>query len=191
METKGKKKEVKVYSRIDLGDILGPTDVSRRKTKIICTLGPSCDTKEKLIEMLEAGMDVARLNFSHGDHESHGAMLATLKEALKEIPGKQCAVLLDTKGPEIRTGLLEGHGKVTFDAGQELEITTDYSIEGTKERIACSYKSLPKTVKPGDQILIADGTMVCTVLECLDKGVKVKVKNKATIGEKKNMNLPG
>ena len=191
METKGKKKVVKVYSRIDLDDILGATDVSRRKTKIICTLGPSCNTKEKLIEMLEAGMDIARLNFSHGDHESHGVMLDTLREALKAMPGKQCAVLLDTKGPEIRTGLLEGHGKITFEAGQELEITTDYSIEGTKDRIACSYKSLPKTVKPGDQILIADGTMVCTVLECLDSSVKVKVKNKATIGEKKNMNLPG
>jgi pyruvate kinase len=181
----------KTFSRIDLEDILGSTDVSKRKTKIICTLGPSCGTKEKLVEMLEAGMDIARLNFSHGDHESHGKMLDTLREAVKELPGKQCAVLLDTKGPEIRTGLLEGHGKVTFEAGQELEITTDYTIEGTKDRIACSYKSLPKTVKPGDQILVADGTLVCDVVECMDDGVKVKVKNNATIGEKKNMNLPG
>jgi pyruvate kinase len=178
-------------SRIDLRDILGPTDVSKRKTKIICTLGPSCSSKETLIEMLEAGMDVARLNFSHGDHESHGKMLDTLREAVKSIPGKQCAVLLDTKGPEIRTGLLEGHGKVSFEAGQDLEITTDYTIEGTKERISCSYKSLPKTVKQGDEILIADGSLVCVVQECLESSVRVKVKNKATIGEKKNMNLPG
>lgn len=115
--------------------------------------------------MLEAGMDIARFNFSHGTHESHGTMLETLREAIKEIPGKQCAVLLDTKGPEIRTGLLASHEKVTFTAGQDLEITTDYTFEGTKEKISCSYKGLPKTVKPGDQILIADGTLVCDVVE--------------------------
>ena len=78
-----------LYSRISLGDILGHTDISKRKTKIICTLGPSCNTKEKLVEMLEAGMDIARLNFSHGDHETHGLMVDTLREAVKSIPGKQ------------------------------------------------------------------------------------------------------
>jgi len=179
------------YSKISLSDILGKTNVSKRKTKIICTLGPSCSTKEKLVEMLEAGMDIARLNFSHGDHESHGKMLDTLREAVKEIPGKQCAVLLDTKGPEVRTGMLEGHGKVTFTAGQDLEITTDYTFLGTSEKIACSYEKLPQTVKPGDLILMADGTVTCKVLECGDTSIKVKVKNNATIGEKKNMNLPG
>lgn len=154
-----------MYSRIKISDIFGKTDVSKRKTKIICTLGPSCSTKEKLKEMIEAGMDIARLNFSHGDHESHGEMLETLKAAEKEVPGKHVAVMLDTKGPEIRTGLIAGHGKVSFVAGQELEITTDYTFEGTSEKIACSYKSLPKTVKPGDQVLMADGTVVCKVLE--------------------------
>lgn len=178
-------------SRIKLDDILSETEVQNRKTKIICTLGPSCGTVEKLVEMLNAGMDVARFNFSHGDHESHGKMLDTLREAVKSIPGKQCAVLLDTKGPEIRTGFLEGHDKVSFEAGQDLEISTDYTLEGTSTKIACSYKSLPKTVKPGDEILIADGSLVCTVEECLEESVRVKVKNNATIGERKNMNLPG
>lgn len=168
MERKAIRADEKVYSKIDLADILGETDITKRKTKIICTLGPSCSTKEKLIEMLQAGMDIARLNFSHGDHESHGLMLDTLREAIKELPGKQCAVLLDTKGPEIRTGLLEGHGKLKLEAGQALEITTDYTFLGTSEKISCSYKQLPKTVKPGDQILIADGTLVCIVQECLD-----------------------
>jgi pyruvate kinase len=181
----------KVYSKIKLTDILGSTDVTKRKTKIICTLGPSCSTKEILKQMLELGMDIARLNFSHGDHESQGKTLDTLREAIKELPGKQCAVLLDTKGPEIRTGVLVNHEKVTFEAGQMLEISTDYTIEGTKDRISCSYKKLPKTVKPGDQILIADGSLVCIVDECLEDSVRVIVKNKATIGEKKNMNLPG
>mmetsp|Transcript_8070 Transcript_8070/g.9202 ORF Transcript_8070/g.9202 Transcript_8070/m.9202 type:complete len:503 (-) Transcript_8070:41-1549(-) len=178
-------------ARITLSNILGATDVSHRKTKIICTLGPSCSTQEKLVEMLNAGMDVARFNFSHGDHESHGKMLDTLREAVKLIPGKQCAVLLDTKGPEIRTGFLEGHEKVTFEAGQDLEITTDYSFEGNSKKIACSYKGLAKTVKPGDQVLMADGSLVCTVEECLEDSIRVTVKNKATIGERKNMNLPG
>lgn len=179
------------YNKITLDNILSPTNLTQRKTKIICTLGPSCGTKEKLIEMLEAGMDIARLNFSHGDHESHGKMLDTLKEAIKELPGKQCAILLDTKGPEIRTGLVEGHGKVSLKAGQELEITTDYSFLGTSDKIACSYKALPQTVKPGDLILMSDGTVSCTVLECHDDHVKVRVKNNAMLGEKKNMNLPG
>lgn len=179
------------YSRIKLSDIMGSTDVSKRKTKIICTLGPSCSTKERLMEMIGSGMDVARFNFSHGTHETHGIMLDTLRDAAKECPGKIVAVLLDTKGPEIRTGMLEGHGKVSFEAGQELEITTDYSFEGTKSKIACSYKGLPTTVKPGDTILVADGSMVCIVEECLEDGVKVTVKNNATIGERKNMNLPG
>ena len=188
MESKKDKDNVR---SITLDNILGATDVSARKTKIICTLGPSCGSKEMLVNMLNAGMDIARLNFSHGDHESHGKMLDTLKEAVKGIPGKQCAVLLDTKGPEIRTGFLEEHNNVSFEANQELEITTDYSFEGNSSKIACSYKSLPKTVKPGDQILIADGSLVCIVEECLEESVRVTVKNNATIGERKNMNLPG
>jgi len=158
-------KEEKYRSRVKIGDIFEKTDISKRKTKIICTLGPSCSTKEKMMEMLEAGMDIARFNFSHGDHESHGIMLETLREAVKAMPGKQCAVLLDTKGPEIRTGMIEGHGKISLVAGQDLEITTDYTFLGTKDKIACSYKKLPTTVKPGDQILIADGTLVCVVKE--------------------------
>lgn len=80
-------------------------------------------------------------------------------------PGSNCAILLDTKGPEIRTGMLKDHKPITLTKGQQLEIVTDYNIEGDNTRISCSYAELPTTVKPGDQILIADGTLVCTVKE--------------------------
>lgn len=83
----------------------------------------------------------------------------------KQRPGNQCAILLDTKGPEIRTGMLKDHKPVTFKRGQLLEIVTDYNIEGDNTKLACSYASLPTTVKPGDQILIADGSLVCKVKE--------------------------
>eukprot|EP00743_Colponemidia_sp_Colp-15_P000422 GILK01000483.1.p1 GENE.GILK01000483.1~~GILK01000483.1.p1 ORF type:complete len:511 (-),score=106.74 GILK01000483.1:182-1714(-) len=176
---------------ITMDNILGLTDVAQRKTKIICTMGPSCWSKERLVEMLDAGMNVARLNFSHGDHASHAKTVENLRAALKERPGRVCAILLDTKGPEIRTGLLKNHTPIDLVAGQELLISTDYDLEGDLQTIACSYTSLPRSVKPGSPILMADGLITCTVLECLENAVRVRVNNNAKLGEKKNMNLPG
>ena len=118
-----------------------------------------------LVKMLDAGMNVARLNFSHGDHETHGRSVANLREALKQRPDKTCAIMLDTKGPEIRTGLLVDHAPVTFQAGQDLEIVTDYTVEGDVNKIACSYPALPQTVEVGSTIYVADGTLTCTVKE--------------------------
>jgi len=109
----------------------------------------------------------------------------------KQRPGNQCAILLDTKGPEIRTGMLVDKGPVSFTKGQNLQILTDYTIEGDESRIACSYPELPTTVKPGDEILIADGSLSCRVKECYEDCVNCEVLNDATIGERKNMNLPG
>jgi pyruvate kinase len=106
-----------------------PVDMATRKTKIICTLGPACWDVDMLVQMLDAGMNVARLNFSHGDHKSHGASLDNLRAALKQRPDKVCAVMLDTKGPEIRTGMLDGD-KATFTKGQTLEITNDFEFKG-------------------------------------------------------------
>jgi len=140
--------------------------------------------------MLDAGMNVARLNFSHGDHESHGGSVDRLREALKMRPDKVCAIMLDTKGPEIRTGMLKG-GTVTLVKDQTLEITTDYDYEGDAEKIACSYQALPTSVVVGSCIYIADGSLTCEVSEILESGVKVKVMNNATLGNRKNMNLPG
>jgi len=103
----------------------------------------------------------------------------------------QCSIMLDTKGPEIRTGLLKNHQPIDLQKGQLLEITTDYSYEGDPKKIACSYKSLPISVKPGNTILIADGTIEATVVEILKDGVVVEIGNSCKLGEKKNMNLPG
>jgi pyruvate kinase len=116
-----------------------------------------------LVKMLDAGMNVARLNFSHGDHETHGKSLDNLRAALKQRPDLTCAVMLDTKGPEIRTGLLEGGKPIELTAGQSLKITTDYSFKGNTECIACSYESLPTTVQVGSLIYVADGSLTCTV----------------------------
>lgn len=123
--------------------------------------------------------------------QGHGDTVKKIRAALKERPGAHVALMLDTKGPEIRTGLLKDHKSVTLVEGQDLEIVTDYTVEGDNTRIACSYKSLPTSVKVGGQILIADGTLVCEVKEIRAESVLVKVCNNVSIGEKKNMNLPG
>lgn len=117
--------------------------------------------------------------------------MRNIREAVRQRPGSHVAIMLDTKGPEIRTGLLKDHKPVTLVEGQDLEIVTDYSLEGDSNTIACSYKTLPTSVKVGGQILIADGTLVTEVKEIRESSVVVKVLNNVTIGEKKNMNLPG
>lgn len=99
--------------------------------------------------------------------------------------------MLDTKGPEIRTGMLKGHKSVSLVAGQTLKLVTDYSFEGDETTIACSYPKLPQSVKQGGKILMADGSIVLKVIECGSDFVKCRVVNDATIGERKNMNLPG
>ena len=121
-----------------------------------------------LIKMLDAGMNVARLNFSHGDHKTHGQSVDNLREALKQRPEKTCAIMLDTKGPEIRTGFLRDNKPIDITAGQKLKIVTDYAIEGDNTKIACSYKSLPITVSVGSVIFIADGSLTCEVVEIHD-----------------------
>lgn len=118
-----------------------------------------------LVKMIDAGMNVARLNFSHGDHKTHGQSVENLKEALKQRPDKQVAVMLDTKGPEIRTGMLRDNKPVDIVAGQTLKIGIAYDIEGDSKQIACSYKSLPQTVHVGSTIFIADGALTCEVTE--------------------------
>lgn len=176
-----------IYS---LAKVLAPSRGDIKKTKVVCTIGPACSTPEKLGQMLEAGMDVARLNFSHGTHDSHKVMLTTLREAFRLNKGKTCAVMLDTKGPEIRTGLLNSP-KVLLVKDQVIEISTDYTLKGDCTKITCSYEELPNSVKVGQHILIADGSLVIKVTEILEKGVRGICLNDAELTEKKNMNLPG
>jgi pyruvate kinase len=154
-------------SRIKFSSIFESIDVTKRRTKIVCTLGPACWDVDMLVKMIDAGMNVARLNFSHGDHKSHGQSVLNLREALKQRPDKTVAIMLDTKGPEIRTGLLKDK-TVEFTAGQSLEIVTDTNIEGDNTRIACTYKQLPSSVSIGSTIYIADGSVTCEVTEILE-----------------------
>ncbi|OWZ12613.1 Pyruvate kinase [Phytophthora megakarya] len=182
---------VKFHVGIEIKQILTPTKARARKTKIICAIGPASWSVEMLGQLLDAGMNVARLNFSHGDHELHMRSLTNLREAMAARPGCHCAVLLDTKGPEIRSGFLKGHEPVQLKAGQTLEITTDYGVEGDSSRIACTYEQLPTSVSVDSKILCDDGSLVMTVLECLSESIIVRVHNDHLLEEKKNMNLPG
>lgn len=180
-------------SFISLDMVKRATDEQSRSTKIICTLGPACWDVEQLELMMDAGMNVARFNFSHGDHEGHGACLERLRTAAKN-KNKNCGVLLDTKGPEIRSGFFaDGAKKIDLVKGETLILTSDYSFKGSNKKLACSYPSLAKSVTLGQQILVADGSLVLKVLSCDEAAgeVSCRIENNASIGERKNMNLPG
>lgn len=175
------------------------TDISKQevgykrpKTKIICTLGPASRSIPMVEKLLRAGMNVARFNFSHGSYEYHQETLDNLRKAM-ENTGIVAAVMLDTKGPEIRTGFLKDGNPIKVTQGQEITISTDYSIKGDEKMICMSYKKLAHDVKPGSSILCSDGTITFTVLSCdTEKGlVHCRCENTWTLGERKNVNLPG
>jgi len=178
---------------ITLDMVKAPTIVKSRRSKIICTLGPACWGVEQLETLMDAGMSVARFNFSHGDHEGHKACLDRLRTAATN-KNRNIAVLLDTKGPEIRTGFFaDGKDKIDLVKGETIILTSDYAFKGDCKKMACSYPALASSVNPGQQILIADGSLVLVVLTCDIPGgqIKCRIENNATIGERKNMNLPG
>jgi len=168
-------------------------DSFHRKCRIICTMGPACWDTETLVKMIDAGMNICRLNFSHGDHEAHGATVARIREAAKQRPDKPVAILLDTKGPEIRTGFFkeECGGKIELEQGKELKLVTDYSYKGDATCFALSYPALPKAVKVGGTILCADGSLSLKVKSIGDDHVITEVMNNCKLGERKNCNLPG
>ena len=158
-----------------------------RKTKIVCTLGPSSSDEATLKKMLLAGMNVARLNFSHGSHEGHKATIEKFRKVRDEI-GVSAAVLLDTKGPEIRTGNFLNGEEILKD-GQNFTLTTE-DVEGTAERVSVTYKNLPKEVKPGNRVLINDGKIVIRVEETTDTEVRGIVVHGGKISNHKGINLP-
>ncbi|XP_062172326.1 pyruvate kinase, cytosolic isozyme [Alnus glutinosa] len=166
--------------------------IIKPKTKIVCTLGPASRSVPMLEKLLRAGMNVARFNFSHGSHEYHQETLDNLRTAM-ENTGILCAVMLDTKGPEIRTGFLKDSKPIQLKQGQEITISTDYSIKGDENMICMSYKKLAEDVNPGMVILCADGTISFAVLSCDKKLglVRCRCENSAVLGERKNVNLPG
>merc|ERR1719183_1088816 len=146
-----------------------------------------------LVKLYAAGLNICRLNFSHGDHEGHGATVKRIREACKQRPDRPVGILLDTKGPEIRTGFFrEGVGsKIELKQGQELKLVTDYEFKGDNTTLAITYKALPTAVKPEQIILVADGGLSLKVKSCGDDHVITEVVNDFVLGEKKNANLPG
>ncbi|MDR1834407.1 MAG: pyruvate kinase, partial [Fusobacteriaceae bacterium] len=160
-----------------------------KKTKIVCTIGPASDSRETLRELLAAGMNMMRLNFSHGSYEEHGERIRTFREVKKEL-GVRAAIMLDNKGPEIRTMKLSGGKDVPITAGQEFTITTDTSIIGDSSIVAVTYEGFAKDLKVNDTILIDDGLLEFTVTEISDQFVKCIAKNNGDLGENKGVNLP-
>jgi len=171
------------------------SDVNKHKirlTKIVCTIGPKTKDVASLEALLAKGMDVMRLNFSHGTHEYHGEVIENLRTAIKNRGDHlYCAIMLDTKGPEIRTGKLKDK-TVQIVAGQEIIVTTDLSIVGDDKRIVIDYQDLAKSAKVGNKILIADGTIALTIKEIIDeRSVRCVVNHTSILGENKNVHLPG
>lgn len=161
-----------------------------RKTKIVCTIGPASESVEKLTQLINAGMNVARLNFSHGDFAEHGARIKNIREAA-EVAGKTVAILLDTKGPEIRThNMLNGGFELT--AGSQSIISMN-EVEGTPEKFSVTYPGLIEDVHVGSRILLDDGLIGLEVTE-IDKEaneIHVNVLNSGTLKNKKGVNVPG
>lgn len=159
-----------------------------RKTKIVCTIGPASESLDMLKKLIDAGLNVARLNFSHGDYEEHGNRIKNIRQASKEL-GKTVAILLDTKGPEIRIGQLK---EDSYELVQDeyLTLTTE-EIIGDKDRIHVTYKNLPNDVHVGSTILIDDGLIGLSVVEINGTEIKCRIVNGGQIKGRKGVNVPG
>ena len=159
-----------------------------RKTKIICTIGPASESEEVLTAMCQAGMDTARLNFSHGTHEEHLQKIQTLKKVRTKL-GIPLPIMLDTKGPEYRLGTFENH-KIELKDGDTFILTAD-QVEGNQERVSVSYDKLPQELTPGEQILINDGLVEVIVKEIEGNDIICTVKQGGVLSDRKSMNFPG
>ncbi|MFB5663583.1 pyruvate kinase [Alteribacillus sp. HJP-4] len=158
-----------------------------RKTKIVCTIGPASESNEMLENLMHAGMNVARLNFSHGDFAEHKARIDTIRETSKRLD-KNVAILLDTKGPEIRTHSMKD-GALQLEKGQEL-IVSGEEVEGTTEKISVTYPNLADDMAPGKKILLDDGLIELEVLKVMGRDLRTKVLNNGELKNKKGVNLP-
>ena len=160
-----------------------------KKTKIVCTIGPKTESVEKLTELVNAGMNVMRLNFSHGNFAEHSVRIQNIR-VVSENLNKKIAVLLDTKGPEIRTIKLENGEDVTLTVGQDFTFTTDITVIGNKNCVAVTYAGFAKDLHPGSIILIDDGLIEMKVVATTETEVKCTVLNTGELGENKGVNLP-
>ncbi|HBH24810.1 MAG TPA: pyruvate kinase [Cytophagales bacterium] len=162
-------------------------DRNHNKTKIVATVGPACETKSRLANLIKSGANVFRLNFSHGTHAEHANRIKSIRELNEEL-NTHISILQDLQGPKIRIAEVE-QGAVTLKVGQKLVITTE-QVLGTKERVSTSYKSLPKDVKIGDSILIDDGNLEMKVVDKNTKEVFTQVLHGGILKSRKGINLP-
>ena len=159
-----------------------------RKTKIICTIGPACSDEATLRKMCLAGMNVARLNFSHGSHQEHLARIRMLQKVREEL-GVPLAIMLDTKGPEYRIGCFE-NGKIELKEGDIFTLTTR-DVPGNQEMVSVSYKDLCAQLQPGDRVLINNGLLVLEVLETDPEKTRCRVLTGGVLSDRKSMSFPG
>jgi len=157
-------------------------------TKIICTIGPASQSVDKLVKLIVAGMDVARMNFSHGTYEEHVKVIENIREARRQT-GEHISILQDLSGPKIRTGTLK-EKSVVLQEGSSLTFTTQ-EVLGTADRVSTTYKGLPNDVEPNDTILLDDGKMSVKVVSKTSTDVSCVVVNGGILSEHKGMNLPG
>ncbi len=160
-----------------------------RRTKIVCTIGPATKSEQKIEQLIRAGMNVARLNFSHGTHEDHALVIERVRSISARL-GRPIAILQDLQGPKIRTGLLQDGQPVQLEDGAKLVITTR-DVPGTAEIVSTTYKQLPQDVKVDDQILLDDGLLELRVLGSTETDVQCEVVHGGLLKEHKGINLPG
>jgi pyruvate kinase len=168
---------------------------SVRHTAIICTIGPACVAVPKMEEMITNGMNIARLNFSHGTHEYHGASIANIRQAVKNLNDRPVAIALDTKGPEIRTGLIKGSAtsEIELVKGNKINVVTDNKFMDNcdENNLWCDYANIVNVVKPGNKIFIDDGLISLVAMRVTHDTIECQVENGGALGSKKGANLPG
>lgn len=160
-----------------------------KKTKMVCTIGPKSEQREVLESLLDSGMNVMRLNFSHGDYQEHGGRIDIINDIMQKT-GKVFAVLLDTKGPEIRTCKLQNGEDVSLKTGDVFTLCIDSSIIGDSTRVAVTYPGLVNDLHKGDMVLLDDGLIGMRVTEVKDQEIVCEVLNNGVLGEHKGINLP-
>jgi pyruvate kinase len=164
-----------------------------RRTSIICTIGPKTNSVEAINKLREAGLNVVRMNFSHGSYEYHQTVIDNAREAERVQKGRQVAIALDTKGPEIRTGNTTDDADLPISAGDIINITTDeqYATSCSTENMYVDYKNITKVIEPGRVIYVDDGVLAFEVLEIVDeKNIKARARNNGYISSRKGVNLP-
>eukprot|EP01083_Nonionella_stella_P304695 1059942_1 len=173
------------YWNLDHADYRG-----QPRTKAICTIGSNTKAVPELTKLVNAGMNVVRCNFSHGTHDYHRSVIQNIRQVMRDTR-KLCAVMLDTKGPEIRTGMLQGGQPVSLKRDQSFTLTTDESVVGDATIVAVLYQKMPQVLKKGNTVLIDDGLIELTVVSTTDTTIKCTVMNDGILGQQKGVNLPG